>query len=182
MLNHWYHHRGQLSVYLRQVGVRRAVDLRPERGREPVRLIAFRIPSNQHPTRAAHGFGPGPPPADSLALRSIRWIIIRKRAGAMVSLASAGFSGLEDSSNRNLSGHGCASRGQTMTARTCNHRLMGAAAFTCATLFQLGIVGAEPVTVRHREGVLHGFLALKTMDDVTLADGDVTSGSPAETV
>jgi len=22
MLNHWYHHRGQLSVYLRQVGVR----------------------------------------------------------------------------------------------------------------------------------------------------------------
>jgi uncharacterized damage-inducible protein DinB len=21
MLNHWYHHRGQLSVYLRQVGV-----------------------------------------------------------------------------------------------------------------------------------------------------------------
>ena len=38
MLNHWYHHRGQLTVYLRELGVADPVDLRPERGREPVRL------------------------------------------------------------------------------------------------------------------------------------------------
>jgi hypothetical protein len=37
MLNHWYHHRGQLSVYLRQLGRPAAVDLRAERGRKPIR-------------------------------------------------------------------------------------------------------------------------------------------------
>lgn len=36
MLNHWYHHRGQLSVYLRQVGALVPSILWTERGRESV--------------------------------------------------------------------------------------------------------------------------------------------------
>ncbi|HEY6929037.1 MAG TPA: hypothetical protein VJA66_05110 [Thermoanaerobaculia bacterium] len=36
-----------------------------------------------------------------------------------------------------------------------------------------GIALAEPVTVRHPEGALHGFLALKTLAGETLADGDL---------
>ena len=38
VLNHLMHHRGQLSVYLRLLDVPRAVDVRAERRREPVRL------------------------------------------------------------------------------------------------------------------------------------------------
>jgi hypothetical protein len=34
-------------------------------------------------------------------------------------------------------------------------------------------VGGEPVAVRHREGVVHGFLVLRTIDGVALADGDL---------
>ncbi|HWR54465.1 MAG TPA: hypothetical protein VN428_25380 [Bryobacteraceae bacterium] len=33
---------------------------------------------------------------------------------------------------------------------------------------------AEPVAVRYREGTLHGFLALRTLDDKILAAGDLT--------
>jgi hypothetical protein len=33
--------------------------------------------------------------------------------------------------------------------------------------------GDEPVTVRHREGLVHGFLVLRTMDGKPLADGDL---------
>ena len=40
MLNHWYHHRGQLSVYLQASRRACAVDLRSERGRESVRRSA----------------------------------------------------------------------------------------------------------------------------------------------
>jgi len=36
-----------------------------------------------------------------------------------------------------------------------------------------GIALAEPVSVRHPEGALHGFLALKALDGETLADGDL---------
>ena len=38
MLNHWYHHRGQLSAYLRELDVPDPLDLRPERRRESVRV------------------------------------------------------------------------------------------------------------------------------------------------
>jgi hypothetical protein len=48
-----------------------------------------------------------------------------------------------------------------------------ATAVACATVLQLGSLAAEPVTVRYREGVLRGFLALMTVDDTVLADGDL---------
>ena len=37
MLNHWYHHRGEMQVYLRLLDVPLASVLRPDGGREPVR-------------------------------------------------------------------------------------------------------------------------------------------------
>jgi hypothetical protein len=48
-----------------------------------------------------------------------------------------------------------------------------AAAIACAMVLQLGSLTAEPVTVRYREGVVRGFLALTTVDDIRLADGDL---------
>jgi hypothetical protein len=38
-------------------------------------------------------------------------------------------------------------------------------------------LGAEPVTVRHQEGVVHGFLALRTLDGSTIAAGDLLQTS-----
>ena len=51
-------------------------------------------------------------------------------------------------------------------------RLLGALA-ACAALLRPGALPAEPVAVRHTEGVVHGFLALRTLDGTTLADGDL---------
>jgi hypothetical protein len=36
------------------------------------------------------------------------------------------------------------------------------------------LVRAEPVTVRYVEGVVHGFLVLRTLDGTSIADGDLT--------
>jgi hypothetical protein len=35
------------------------------------------------------------------------------------------------------------------------------------------LLGAEPVTVRYAEGVVHGFLVLRTLDGTSIADGDL---------
>src|ERR1700730_67883 len=50
----------------------------------------------------------------------------------------------------------------------------------CRTLIVGGVVflwgvllGAEPVTVRHTEGLVHGFLVLRTLDGASIADGDL---------
>ena len=43
----------------------------------------------------------------------------------------------------------------------------------CATLLQPGAMSAEPVAVRHAEGLVHGFLVLRTLAGDTLADGDL---------
>jgi hypothetical protein len=43
-----------------------------------------------------------------------------------------------------------------------------AAALACAVT-----VRGEPVRVRHAEGIVHGFLALRTLDGVSIADGDL---------
>jgi hypothetical protein len=40
----------------------------------------------------------------------------------------------------------------------------------------------EPVSVRHTEGVVHGFLALRTMDGTLLADGDLIQTARGEHV
>jgi hypothetical protein len=43
----------------------------------------------------------------------------------------------------------------------------------CATLFQPVAIPAAPVVVRHTEGLVHGFLVLRTVAGDTLADGDL---------
>ena len=43
-----------------------------------------------------------------------------------------------------------------------------AAALVCAAT-----LSAEPVPVRHTEGIVHGFLALRTLDGATIANGDL---------
>ena len=40
----------------------------------------------------------------------------------------------------------------------------------------------EPVSVRHAEGIVHGFLALRTMDGALLADGDLIQTARGERV
>lgn len=40
----------------------------------------------------------------------------------------------------------------------------------------------EPVPVRHPEGTLHGFLALRTLDGATIADGDLVQTANGSTV
>lgn len=45
--------------------------------------------------------------------------------------------------------------------------------FVCSALLQSGAIEAEPVTVRHTEGLVHGFLVLSTLDGTRLADGDL---------
>lgn len=43
----------------------------------------------------------------------------------------------------------------------------------CATLIDPGEIPAAPVAVRHTEGLVHGFLVLRTLAGDTLADGDL---------
>lgn len=45
---------------------------------------------------------------------------------------------------------------------------------TCVSLLQANALPAELVAVRHIEGLSHGFLALRTLDDKLLADGEIT--------
>jgi hypothetical protein len=60
-----------------------------------------------------------------------------------------------------------------MSGRRWKRLSAQAAAVACGMVLQLGSLGAEPVTVRYREGVVRGFLALKTLDGTLLADGDL---------
>jgi hypothetical protein len=51
---------------------------------------------------------------------------------------------------------------------------MGGRALVATFLALLGgSLSAEPVRVRFREGLVHGFLALRTLDGKTIADGDL---------
>ena len=48
------------------------------------------------------------------------------------------------------------------------------ALLTCGYLLQPDTVSAETVAVRHTEGLLRGFLVLRTMEGQTIAGGDTT--------
>ena len=45
-----------------------------------------------------------------------------------------------------------------------------------ALLWSVGVYG-EPVAVRHTEGIVHGFLVLRTLDGTRIADGDLIQGA-----
>src|SRR2546430_14260524 len=49
-----------------------------------------------------------------------------------------------------------------------------AAMLACAAPFQTIPLTAEQVPVRHMEGLMHGFLALRTLDGRRLADGEMS--------
>ena len=60
-----------------------------------------------------------------------------------------------------------------MNGWTWNTLSVRTAAVACALMLLSGSAAAEPVTVRYREGVVRGFLALTTVDGDRLADGDL---------
>ena len=47
------------------------------------------------------------------------------------------------------------------------------AVLACGALLRPGVTLAEPVAVRYAEGIVHGFLALRTLDGTLIADGDL---------
>src|SRR6266576_276997 len=49
-----------------------------------------------------------------------------------------------------------------------------ASLLACAVPFQTIPLTAEQVRVRHMEGLMHGFLALRALDGTRLADGEMT--------
>jgi hypothetical protein len=57
-------------------------------------------------------------------------------------------------------------------------------ALLCAslTLHARTLVDAQPVTVRHAEGVVHGFLLLRELDGTVLANGDLIQTSQGDRV
>jgi len=62
------------------------------------------------------------------------------------------------------------------------HMSRGRAALVAvAVLLPLQITG-EPVSVRYREGIVHGFLVLRALDGGTLADGDLLQAVRGNTV
>src|SRR5437016_1726514 len=52
----------------------------------------------------------------------------------------------------------------------------------CALLVQPPALRAEQIAVRQPEGLMHGFLALRTLDGKLLADGEMTQNSRSDRV
>jgi hypothetical protein len=57
-----------------------------------------------------------------------------------------------------------------------------AAVLACAAAFQPILLTADQVRVRHMEGLMHGFLALRTLEGTRLADGEVTQVAEGDRV
>jgi len=64
----------------------------------------------------------------------------------------------------------------------CPFRFVAPLIVGAAVILQPRLVTAEPVPVRHTEGLLHGFLALSTLDGKRLADGDLTQVAKGDRV
>ena len=72
----------------------------------------------------------------------------------------------------------------SMTLRTLGHfwfRLL-ATLLACTAPFEPILVSADQVPVRHMEGLMHGFLALRTLDGKRLADGEISQIAEANRV
>ena len=71
-----------------------------------------------------------------------------------------------------------------MTLRTFGHfwfRLL-TTLLACAAPFEPILVSADQVPVRHTEGLMHGFLALRTLEGKRLADGEMTQVAEGDRV
>src|SRR5436309_1045173 len=56
------------------------------------------------------------------------------------------------------------------------------ASVVCALVFCVSSVTAAQVSVRHREGLVHGFLVLRTLEGETLANGDLVQNAHGDRV
>jgi hypothetical protein len=52
----------------------------------------------------------------------------------------------------------------------------------CALLFCAAVPASAQVTVQHKEGLLHGFLVLRTLEGQTIADGDLSQNAHGDRV
>ena len=57
-----------------------------------------------------------------------------------------------------------------------------AAVLACAAPLEPILLSADQVRVRHTEGLMHGFLALRTLDGKRLADGEMTQVAEGDRV
>src|SRR5438309_12069791 len=72
----------------------------------------------------------------------------------------------------------------SMTLRTLGHfwfRLL-ATLLACAAPFEPILMSADQVTVRHMQGLMHGFMALRTLDGKRLSDGEMTQVAEGDRV
>jgi hypothetical protein len=60
-----------------------------------------------------------------------------------------------------------------VTLRDRAYAVPACLAAATAMLLCSALLRAEPVTVRHLEGIVHGFLILRTLDGAAIADGDL---------
>jgi len=60
-----------------------------------------------------------------------------------------------------------------VTRHACAHTIVSWLAAATATILCSALLWAEPVAVRHLEGIVHGFLVLRTLDGAAIADGDL---------
>jgi len=73
-----------------------------------------------------------------------------------------------------MSEHKGSSRGKGSSICSFMMKLLLASLLAGGALLQPGVLRAEPVAVRYVEGMVHGFLVLRTLDGKTLAQGDLT--------
>src|SRR5438552_18880770 len=50
----------------------------------------------------------------------------------------------------------------------------------CAAMLQPNALFADTVPVRHTEGLMHGFLVLRTLEDKAIADGQMTQDAQGD--
>src|SRR3954469_21320546 len=60
--------------------------------------------------------------------------------------------------------------------------MIRAAAIVCITCLLNVPARAEPVAVRHREGLVHGFLTMRTLDGTLVANGDLIQNARGDRV
>ncbi len=72
-----------------------------------------------------------------------------------------------------LDGGGTGAPGTTRLCSARRRRVPAIALIVAGWWLAAAIAAAEPVPVRHAEGIVHGFLVLRTLDGATIAHGDL---------
>jgi len=70
---------------------------------------------------------------------------------------------------------------RTIGARPILSRLLGGVLLFVVVVLP-GVVAGEPVAVRYTEGLVHGFLVLRTLEGKALADGDLLQAARGDRV